>query len=101
MELISGARHWWRLWSIRLGIASHGLLIVMWSWPESMLIIWNMMPPEVRAILPPRFTLVLPIVLGVASLGARLVKQPAIAAKQEEAWQGEWGTDASASAPNQ
>jgi hypothetical protein len=76
VKLIEEARQWWRMWSQRIN--AFGLLILSYIAidPVSVLVVWNMMPPEVRTRAP--ITLVASIgavLFGLAML-ARMVRQP-------------------------
>lgn len=75
MRLIDNARHWWRLWSVRLNAA--GLAILAWVQfdPVSVLGVWNMMPADVRAALPEGSVRAIGMVLIALGLIARMVKQ--------------------------
>lgn len=76
MQLIDDARQWWRLWSVRLNAI--GLAILAWVQfdPVSVLAVWNMMPLDVRAALPPTTVRIVGLALVALAMIARLVKQP-------------------------
>ena len=85
MKLIEGWAHKvWRLWSIRLNAI--GLAILGWVQidPVSALGVWNMMPAEVRAVLPQNIVSLIGGSFFALSMLARLVVQPKLAEKIEE-----------------
>lgn len=76
MQLVENARQWWKLWSIRLnGI---GLAILAWVQidPVSALAVWNMMPGDVRRVLPTNIVTIVGLSFFALSMIARLVVQP-------------------------
>jgi len=73
--LVDEAHSWWKLWSIRLNAIGSTILVAMMSFPQVGLAIWNSMPVEVKGLLGPRATLVVPLAFFLASMGARFVKQ--------------------------
>lgn len=76
LKPIEGARrNWWRLWSIRLNLIGGLLLTAFMTWPEFALTLWNMMPDEVKALVPDRFILAIPLALFALSVIARLIRQ--------------------------
>lgn len=70
------ARHWWRWWSVRFNAIGLALLAWVQIDPVSVLAVWNMMPPTVRAFLPDHILLPLASVLFALSLLSRVVRQP-------------------------
>ena len=76
MKFIHDARHWWRFWSMRFNAL--GLAILSWVQfdPVSVLGVWNMMPGEVRAVLPVATVRIIGMVLVALGLLARVVVQP-------------------------
>ncbi len=87
MKLVDNARHWWRFWSVRLAAAGSALQALLTWWPEAGLALWNAMPVEVKALLPAKAVMTLPLILFLTAIVARLVRQPkldhASAAKQQ------------------
>lgn len=81
-RLIPDLRHAWRMWSVRLNAV--GLAVLAWVQidPVSVLAVWNMMPPAVRAHLPAHFVLPVASTLFALSLLARLVRQPKLEEKR-------------------
>jgi len=83
--LIQDWRVAWRFWSLRLNAL--GTLLLGWFLlvPESMLTLWGFLPPEARAILPPRAAMAAPLIMFVLATLARLVKQERLNAQQQPA----------------
>ncbi|PWR24590.1 hypothetical protein [Zavarzinia aquatilis] len=77
-------RTWWRLWSVRLAAAGTALTSLLTLWPDSALYLWQMMPDEVRGLVPERAMTMLGVVIFAASIVARLVKQKALHDDPEE-----------------
>jgi hypothetical protein len=76
MTFIENARHWWRLWSLRLNALGLAILGYVQFDPIGALAVWNMLPFEVRRVLPPNFLTIVGMVLFGLSMLARLVRQP-------------------------
>lgn len=76
MKLIDDCRHWWRLWSLRLNALGLAILGYVQFDPIGALAVWNMLPFEVRRVLPPNFLTIVGMVLFALSMLARLVRQP-------------------------
>jgi hypothetical protein len=73
--LVQEARSWWKLWSVRINALGATLLAAMIGWPDVGLSIWHALPDEVKSLLGPRATLIVPLGFFVASMGARFLKQ--------------------------
>jgi hypothetical protein len=87
LKLITGARYWWRFWSTRIQMVALALQAWILIDPVSLLGLFNMMPRQVRELLPELFVQRVGLVLFVLSLVtilARNVKQEKIARKVEE-----------------
>lgn len=69
-------RKWWRLWSQRLSAIGIVLQSIFIGWASVPVEIWNFMPAEVKAILPPWAMFGLPMAFFIAAWIARLIKQP-------------------------
>lgn len=76
MKVVRDWRIRFKHWSFQLGAAAWALIALMISWPESTLAIWALLPDETRAIFPPRFAMMFPIILGALSLFLKFVIQP-------------------------
>ena len=72
MRLIPDAQAAHRLWSVRLAALGSLLMAALVAFPDA----WAALPPEVRAVLPAHLQAVVPMLILVATLVARVVKQP-------------------------
>lgn len=75
------ARKWWRLWSVRLNAIGLALLGWVQFDPVGVLAVWNMMPSDVRSVLPPNFITILGLTFFGLSMLARIVSQPKLGGK--------------------
>lgn len=75
-HLVPGARLWWRWWSIRFNAI--GLAILAWVQfdPVSVLAVWNMMPAQVRNVMPEHALTILAVIFFGLAMLARVVRQP-------------------------
>ena len=80
MKLINGWRQAWRLWSVRL--SALGAILTGWSLlaPEALLQAWQVLPDDLRTMVPERIAGVIPTLLFAATIVARLIPQPKAAA---------------------
>lgn len=76
MKFIQDARNWWRLWSIRLNAIGLSILAYVQIDPVGALGVWNMMPGEVRHVLPANIVTLIGLAFFGLSMVARLVVQP-------------------------
>lgn len=76
-RLIDEAKDWWKMWSSWLAIAWGVIVTAVWNSPETLQMVVNAMPEEVRALLSP---LILGIVGGLPIL-VRLIKQQKLSGK--------------------
>ena len=63
--------NWHRLWSVRVAAIGSLLMTALLAFPD----VWAGLPPEIRSILPARLQALAPLLLLLATLAARLVKQ--------------------------
>jgi hypothetical protein len=84
MRLVPDWRLAWRFWSVRLNALGTFVLGLFLIWPESLLAMWSLVPPEAREVLPPRIVLFVPLALFVAATVARVVKQRKLDAQQPQ-----------------
>lgn len=85
MKLIDGWRQAWRLWSVRVSALGTLLMGLVALAPDALTQAWNMLPDDLKALLPEPVGKAVPFVLFAAALIARLVPQPRAAAKMQEA----------------
>lgn len=79
MQLVSNWRDFWRMWSVRLQLLAATLLGLMETFPDAVLSAWAILPPEVRAVVPPELVRYAGFACLAAGIVARLVKQPELA----------------------
>lgn len=75
MKLISQWKSFWRMWSIRfnaIGVALLGYIAVS---PEIVLHAWNMLPMELKQVIPPNYMVWITVILFVLAMISRVVKQ--------------------------
>ncbi len=74
-RVVDDWRDWWKLWSVRLNAL--GLAIMGWVAfdPVPILYVWNLLPREVRVLLPAAPLAVIGATLFALSMSAKLVKQ--------------------------
>ena len=87
LELIEDWRNFWRFWSVRLGIIGSAITGVLIAFPDVALSAWAMMPGDLKAAIPERYTPLIGVVIFVASLIARAIKQTKL--EQKEGTKGE------------
>jgi hypothetical protein len=75
-RLVGDAGRWWRWWSLRFNAVGFAILSWVQFDPVGALHVWNMMPPQVRAVLPQNFLMIVGLILIVLSMLSRVVKQP-------------------------
>lgn len=75
MKLIDDWCEAHKLWSVRLMAAGSFVYSMFLAFPEHALSLWGFVPPEARAILPPRVIATVPLLLFLGAMWARLVKQ--------------------------
>ena len=86
-RLIADVGHWWRFWIVRIQMSCAMLTGLMYFDLPSLLNVWNMMPPALRAALPGNFVQTLGailFVLSVLSMLARVAPQAKLEAKRKE-----------------
>lgn len=75
IRLINDWRNYWRFWSVQLGVL--GSTIVTWliAFPEHLLFVWNMLPPDLKLYFPAQYMPLIGVGVFILSLIARIVKQ--------------------------
>ena len=77
MKLIDNwCRNWWRFWSTRLNALGLVILSYVQFDPVGALGVWNMLPGEVRRVVPHNILAIVGMILFALSMIARLVHQP-------------------------
>ena len=82
LELIEDWRNFWRFWSVRLGIVGSAVTAVLIAFPDVALSAWAMMPGDLKAAIPERYMPLIGVVIFVASLIARAIKQTKLEPKE-------------------
>lgn len=82
MKLIDNWRHAWRLWSVRMSAFGALLTALAAAAPDTLLQIWNGLPDDVRSVFPETISRVIPTLLFVATIVARLIPQRAAGERQ-------------------
>lgn len=77
-------KNWWRLKSTQLSAIGGVLQAIFMAWVSIPLELWNVMPAELKAFLPPRAMFLLPLIFFVAATVARFVPQRRLAEKLEQ-----------------
>ncbi len=79
-KLIDNVDKWWKFWSIRFGILGATIL----AFPDTVYQVWLTIPPEVR----PEFLTVhvdkLGMIMMIASVLSRVIKQPKLISEVEK-----------------
>jgi len=88
VKLIDGWRQAWRLWSVRVSALGTLLMGLATLAPDALTQAWNMLPDDLKALLPAPVGQAVPFLLLGLALIARLVPQPKAAAKMQEAADG-------------
>ena len=82
LELIEDWRNFWRFWSVRLGIVGSAITGVLIAFPDVALSAWAMMPADLKSAIPERYMPLIGVVILVASLIARAIKQTKLEPKE-------------------
>ena len=82
LELIEDWRNFWRFWSVRLGIVGSAITGVLIAFPDVALSAWAMLPADLKAAIPERYMPLIGVVIFVASLVARAIKQTKLEQKE-------------------
>ena len=82
LQLIEDWRNFWRFWSVRLGIVGSAITGVLIAFPDVALSAWAMMPGDLKAAIPERYMPLIGVVIFVASLVARAIKQTKLEPKE-------------------
>ena len=82
LELIEDWRNFWRFWSVRLGIVGSAITGVLIAFPDVALSAWAMMPADLKSAIPERYMPLIGVIIFVASLIARAIKQMKLEPKE-------------------
>ena len=75
MKLIENWGDWWKLWSVRAHAAETAFWTLLLTWSDMGVSLWNMMPSEVKDVLPEKAVAVLPALFFGSTLFLRVAKQ--------------------------
>lgn len=84
LQLIEDWRNFWRFWSVRLGIVGSAITGVLIAFPDVALLAWAIMPADLKSAIPERYMPLIGVVIFVASLIARAIKQTKLQPKGVE-----------------
>lgn len=74
-RLIDDWRRAWTFWSIRLQALALALAAWMIAMPDAALDLWLALPGEAKALLPRHAAQWMPVIIGIAAIGARIARQ--------------------------
>jgi len=75
ITFIEDAKNWWRMWSIQLGIIGASITSAFVAFPDAALYTWNMIPQDIKALLPAQYMPIVGVAISVTALIARLIVQ--------------------------
>lgn len=83
-KLISDADLFFHFWSVRIDLIGAAISAFVIAYPNAAIDAWNNFPPDLKAVIPAHWISVISMVLLVASLAARAVKQTALQSKKDQ-----------------
>lgn len=75
LEAIDNKEDFFKFWSVRLGIVGTALTSFMIAFPDLVLHAWGVLPPELKSAIPPQYMPFIGVMVFVASIIARRIKQ--------------------------
>jgi len=75
MKLVENWRTWHKRWSVWLGAFGSTVTSLFLLWPDAAQTAWNMLPPDLRSAIPPKYTPLIGVGIFVLSMLAQLIKQ--------------------------
>lgn len=78
--------HWrlvWRTWSFRLGVIGTVLTSLLLASPDLALQVWAMMPDDLKATIPQRYTPFIGVAIMALSFVAKFIKQAKLEAMRK------------------
>lgn len=81
MKLIPEWRLFFKLWSVKLGILGTSITGLLVSSPDAALYAWNLLPVDLKAVIPPTWTPLIGVFVFVMSMLAKLIKQDKLSAE--------------------
>lgn len=76
MKLIQGWKKWHKFWSTRIGLAGTAVTTFLIANPDIANILWQNLPAEIKASIPPQYMPLIGVAIFVVSLVAKFVAQP-------------------------
>lgn len=83
-QIVSHWRLIFKQWSFWLGIVGTTLTTAFLALPDFALQVWLMMPPDLKATIPERYTPFIGVGVFVLSLIGKFVRQPKLEAQRRE-----------------
>ena len=84
IKLVPNAKSFWRLWSVRLSAIGASIMGYFTLYPDKLLEIWLIMPPDLKALLPSQYVSSIAMFIFIGASIARVIKQEKVPQKKEE-----------------
>lgn len=75
LKLVDDWKTWPRRWSVWLGTMGSALVTLLIAWPDAAITAWNLLPADLRALIPPKYTPLIGVGIFVLSMFAQMIKQ--------------------------
>lgn len=75
-ELIPDWKKAWRFWSMRLAALGTAITSLLILWPDAALQAWNLLPQDLKSVLPERMVPIIGVGIFILSMVARVINQP-------------------------
>lgn len=75
VQLIHDKHLFFKFWSVRLGIIGTAITSLLIAFPDAALYAWNILPADLKAFIPEKYTPLIGVAIFIASIVARLIKQ--------------------------
>jgi hypothetical protein len=75
LKLIAQWQSFWRMWSIRFTAIGTVLLTYLINSPDVIIQAWNILPAELKSVIPVDYTLYISIALLILGILSRVIKQ--------------------------
>lgn len=76
MKFVSDWKECYKWWSVWASSAGAVLMAILSIWPDSILLLWNMMPNDVRKLLPNQLATALAVFIFAMTVLSRVLDQP-------------------------
>lgn len=84
VEFVAHARLLWKAWSVWLSTAGAALGVFLLQAPDALLGAWNMLPPDLKGILPVNIAQYVSYLLIALGIIAQFVRQKKLVRQKEE-----------------